>query len=109
MRIAHLTKPVFAAVLVLAALATANTVRAEDEFDVAVTAGNIVVTAKGKWHINKEYPWKLTVGETKLDNSKFKLSETSASVVAPKGEGKLRGGVCSGDQCKTFEKVVSIP
>jgi hypothetical protein len=82
---------------------------ADNEFDVNVANGLITVTAHAGWHINKDFPWKLIVGDTKLDKSKFTLEETTAKLTgAPKGNGKLKGAVCSKDQCHTFEKDVSI-
>jgi hypothetical protein len=99
-----------AALIAFAGLAASGDARADDEFDVSVAGGKVVVTAKGAWHINKEYPWKLVVGDAKLDKSKFEISEKTASVAgAPKGSGKLKGAVCSGDKCKNFEKDVTIP
>ena len=93
------------------ALSATSDARADEEFDVSVQGGKVVVTPKGNWHINKDYPWKFTgAGDAKLDKSKFALSDTSASLAgAPKGAGKLKGGVCSGDKCKNFEKDVAIP
>jgi hypothetical protein len=82
---------------------------ADEEFYVSVSAGQVVVRAKGHWHINTEYPWKLWVGETKVAPSEFVLTPESASVKAPKGEGRLKGGVCNGDQCRMFEAKVTIP
>jgi hypothetical protein len=83
--------------------------QAEDEFELNVAAGSITVTAHSGWHINKEYPWKLVVGDTKLDKAKFNLAETTATVSgAPKGAGKLKGAVCTKDACHTFEKDVTI-
>jgi hypothetical protein len=82
---------------------------AEDEFDVAVSGNAITVTTKGSWHINKDYPWKVVQGDSKLDKSKFDLGEKSAKVSgAPKGKNVVKGAVCSGDSCKTFEKEVKI-
>jgi hypothetical protein len=82
---------------------------ADNEFDVNVAKGAITVTAHEGWHINKEFPWKLIVGDTKLDKTKFSLDEKTATVNgAPKGAGKLKGAVCSKDQCHTFEKDVTI-
>lgn len=96
--------------LVATAAAGAGVARAEEGFDLKVTPGQILVTPKPGWHINLAYPWKLTVGDTRLDKSKFRLAETAASVDAPKGDGKLKGAVCQGDkQCKMFEQAVSIP
>jgi hypothetical protein len=106
----HISTPlrsVFIGLLASAALVTAGRAQADDEFDVSVKPGRVVVTAKGKWHINKEYPWKLTMGETKI--AKFELSEHSATAEAPKGAGKLKGGVCNGDQCRMFSVAVDIP
>jgi ABC-type uncharacterized transport system YnjBCD substrate-binding protein len=99
------------ATLAIMALATsfASSARASDEFDVSVSKGQITVTAHGGWHINKEYPWKLVVGDAKLDKTKFSLAETTATVSgAPKGSGTLKGAVCSADQCHTFQKDVTI-
>ena len=104
----RIARVALALTLALAALAATTSVRADEEFDVSVTGGRVVVSVKGKWHINQEYPWRLVVGETKLDKSKFTLSSDSASVEAPKGVGKLKGGVCNGDQCLRLEKAVTI-
>jgi hypothetical protein len=90
------------------AVTLSSPARADNEFDVSVAKGSITVTAHTGWHINKEFPWKLTIGDTKLDKSKFNLDETTAKVDAPTGTGKLKGAVCSKDQCHTFEKEVSV-
>src|SRR5258708_10086969 len=90
-------------------MSLASAAMADGEFDVNVAKGQITVTAHTGWHINKDYPWKLVVGDTKLDKSKFNLAETTATLSgAPKGAGKLKGAVCSADQCHTFEKDVTI-
>jgi hypothetical protein len=82
---------------------------ADNEFDVSVSKSKVTVTAHTGWHINKDYPWKLVVGDTKLDKTKFSLAETTAVVTdAPKGSGTLKGAVCSADQCHTFQKDVTI-
>ncbi len=100
----------FAFSAIVAAATIVNPARAEDEFDISVSKGQVTVTAKGDWHINKDFPWKLVMGDTKLDKSKFNLSEKTASVSnAPKGTGKLKGAVCSKDACHTLEKDVTIP
>ena len=95
----------------LAALvALAPSAHAEDEFDVRVSKGRVVVMAKGDWHINLEFPWKLVIGETKLDKTKFTLTAKEATVGdVPAGVGKLRGAVCSHDSCHTLEREVTIP
>jgi hypothetical protein len=50
------------------------------------------------------------VGDTKLDKTKFKLTEKDATVSnAPAGAGKLKGAVCSHDSCHTLEREVTIP
>jgi hypothetical protein len=83
---------------------------ADNEFEVSVSKGQVVVTAKGDWHINKEFPWKLVIGDTKLDKTKFSLTEKAATVTnAPAGVGKVKGAVCSHDACHTLEKDVTIP
>ena len=83
--------------------------RADNEFDVAVANGVITVTAKAGWHINKDFPWKATIGDTKLDKSKFTLAETTATLTdAPKGSATLKGAVCSADQCHSFQKELTI-
>ena len=98
------------AVSALAALGlTVTRADAEEEFDVAVVGGHVTVTSKGAWHINKDYPWRLVIGDGAIDKSKFTLSDTSASVDAPKGDAKLKGGVCNGDQCLRLEKAVTVP
>ena len=100
----------FVSALALAALGAATTrAGADEEFDVSVTSGHVAVTAKGKWHINKDYPWRLVIGDTTIDKGKFSLSDTSASVDAPKGAAKLKGGVCNGDQCMQLDKTVTVP
>ena len=94
---------------VLAFAAIGRPASAETEFEVSVAAGQITVTAHPGWHINKDYPWKLTVGDTKLDKSKFNLAETTATLAgAPKGSGTLKGAVCSADQCHSFQKELTI-
>jgi len=95
--------------LLAAAAFIAGTAVADEDFDVAVAPGKVTVTTKGHWHINKAYPWKLTVGEKKLTQADFVLSESSAIVNAPKGTGKLKGGVCNGDQCRMIQVDVNVP
>ncbi|MDP9148446.1 MAG: hypothetical protein M3O36_00675 [Myxococcota bacterium] len=103
----------FTSLGISAVMATAATfagpARAETEFDVSVSNAQVVVTARSGWHINKDYPWKLVIGEAKLDKTKFALAETTATLAgAPKGTGKLKGAVCSADACHTFETEVTI-
>jgi hypothetical protein len=95
--------------LAAASVTLTRAASAEDEFDVSVSGNAITVTTKGSWHINKDYPWKVIQGDSKLDKSKFDLGEKSAKVSgAPKGKNTVKGAVCSGDSCKTFEKEVNV-
>jgi len=98
----------------LAAFAVTTTwtssARADDEVDVSVVKGQVTVMAKGDWHINPDYPWKLVVGDAKLDKSKFNLSEKVAVVRgAPTGTGTIRGAVCTAGTCRSLVKEVVIP
>jgi hypothetical protein len=97
------------ALVSLVALSSTRDARAEEQFDVTVAGGKVTVTAKGAWHINKDYPWKLTSGDAKLDKSKFTIAEKTASVAAPKGAAHLKGAVCQAENCMPFEKDVTIP
>jgi hypothetical protein len=93
----------------LTGLSVGSPASADNEFDVNVANGVITVTTHSGWHINKDFPWKLVVGDTKLDKSKFTFEETNAKLSgAPKGAGKLKGAVCSKDQCHPFEKDVTV-
>lgn len=83
--------------------------RAEEQFNVSVSGKTVTVTAKGDWHINQSYPWKLTVGDQKFDKSKFSLGEKAASVSASAGgSATLKGAVCHADQCMPFERSVTL-
>jgi hypothetical protein len=98
----------------LAAIAVTSTwttsARADDDVEVKVSKGQVTVVAKGDWHINPEYPWKLVVGDAKLDKSKFNLSEKMAIVRgAPAGIGTIRGAVCAAGTCRSLVKEVVIP
>jgi hypothetical protein len=79
-------------------------------FEVKVTKGEVEIIAKGDWHINKDFPWKLVVGDARLDRSRFELDEKTARVTGvPHGVGKLRGALCSKDVCRTLERELTIP
>jgi hypothetical protein len=109
MRSTKLAALVFGSLVVAAGLAASSDARAEDEFDVKVAGDKVVILAKGTWHINEKYPWKLTVGETKLDKTKFAITEKQATLQgAPKGKGTLKGAVCSADSCKEFSKEITV-
>jgi len=96
--------------VVLAALTLAVSAFADETHDVAVASKSVTISVKAGWHVNKEYPWKLVSGDNKLDKTHFTLTETSAVISdAPPGPAKLKGAVCSGDQCKTFEENIVVP
>jgi hypothetical protein len=84
--------------------------KVDDGFDLKIAKGEVTVTARGEWHINKDFPWKLVVGDVKLDKSRFELGETTARVHdAPAGKAKLRGAICSKDVCRTLEREIDVP
>ncbi len=108
MRIQRLLAP-FAS-LALAVLTVAAPAVADETHDTAVASKSVTVNVKAGWHVNKEYPWKLVSGATKLDKTHFNLTETAAVISdAPSGPAKLKGAVCSGDQCRTFEEDIVVP
>ena len=91
------------------ALSTATDARADTEFTATAGAGTIEVKGNGAWHINKEAPWKATVGGTTLAKDKWTLSEGSAKVTGvPAGDAKVKVYVCNGDQCKNAEVTVKV-
>ncbi len=82
---------------------------AEEAFDITAGKGEITLVTKGHWHVNKDYSWKVTVGDKTLDKSKFSLTDTSAKVTGvPQGTAKIKGAVCNGDQCLPFGKEVAV-
>ena len=91
------------------ALSTATDARADAEFTATAGKGSIEVKGNGHWHINKEAPWKATVGGTVLAKDKWSLSEGAATVSGvPAGEAKVKVYVCNGDQCKNAEVTVTV-
>ena len=91
------------------ALSTAFDARADAEFTATAGKGSIEVKGNGHWHINKEAPWKATVGSTTLAKDKWTLSEGSATVTGvPSGDAKVKVYVCNGDQCKNAEVTVKV-
>ena len=89
---------------------SAGAAKVDEGFDLKVAKGEVTVTARGEWHINKEFPWKLVVGDVKLDRSRFELGDTTARVHdAPAGKAKLRGAICSKDVCRTLEREIDVP
>lgn len=93
----------------LVALSTASDARADAEFTATGGKGSIEVKGNGSWHINKEAPWKATVGTTTLAKDKWSLSDGSAKVTGvPAGDAKVKVYVCNGDQCKNAEVTVKV-
>jgi len=98
------------AALGLAVLTVAAPAYADDTHDTTLSPRSVSVTIKAGWHVNKEYPWKLVAGDQKLDKTHFTFTETNAIISdAPAGPWKLKGAVCAGDQCRTFEEDVVVP
>ena len=90
-------------------VATAALALADNEFDLAVGKDDVTVVTKGHWHVNQDYPWKVVIGDSTLDKSKFVFTETTAKVSGvPHGTGKLKGAVCDGPQCMPFVKEITI-
>ncbi len=107
MAIANILRPTLFTLIGFATLISSSAARADEDFDVKVAPGKVTILAKGKWHINKDYPWTLTAGEKKIAN--FKFEEKIAAVEAPKGAANVKGGICNGDQCRMFKVAVDVP
>jgi len=76
-------------------------------YTVSTTSGTVVVRTQGDWHINTNYPWKVTSQGKTYD---FNFSEQSATARGiPKGPAVLKGGVCSEAQCLTIKQDLTIP
>src|SRR6476661_7238024 len=109
MRVSKSLGSLIAAAAALVALSTATDARADAEFTATGGKGTIEVKGNGHWHINKEAPWKATVGGTTLAKDKWSLSDGAATVSGvPAGEAKVKVYVCNGDQCKNAEVTVSV-
>jgi len=96
------------AVLALTGLSFAGE---EPQFEVKGSKGTIEVTTKGKWHVNKEFPWNVkNNGAVVADKSKVVFVETSAKISGlPAGTLQLKGAVCLGaEQCVPFSKDVKV-
>lgn len=105
-------KALYASVLAAFGLMLAvGTAKADpDQFEVKVEGSKVVVIAKGKWHVNKDYPWTIRdASDNKLvEKGAFAFEETKASASAPKTAVKVVGGICSGDQCQRIESAITI-
>jgi hypothetical protein len=92
-------------------------------YTVSTSGGAIVITAASGFHINHEYPWKLTQGTdpkapgpTLADKSKFTLEDGVAKLPsAPKGTNTLKGAYCAvgpdgkAGSCSPFSTTVTVP
>ena len=99
--------------------ALAPSAGAEDEFDVSVSGRQVTVTAKGHWHINTDYPWKLVVQvapeqSVSVPKSAFELDQKHATVASKSsGSAVLKGAVCiqtpEQNGCRQFQKTLKLP
>jgi hypothetical protein len=105
-------KKAFVGILAVGLLALTSLAAADDpKYDVKVSKGTIEVTTSGGWHVNKDFPWKVTQGDkTVADKSKVTFAEQSAKIAGlPAGAAHLKGAVCLGTtQCVPFEKDVQV-
>lgn len=105
-------KKAFVGTLAVGLLALTSFAFAEDpQYEVKGSKGAIEVTTKGGWHVNKDFPWKVTQGDkTVADKSKVTFAEQSAKIGGlPAGTVHLKGAVCLGtSQCVPFEKDVQV-
>ncbi len=106
-------KKAFVGTLAVAALAlTSLSLAGEDpQYEVKGGKGTIEVSTKGKWHVNKEFPWNVkNNGTVVADKSKVTFGETSAKFSGlPAGTLHIKGAVCLGtEQCVPFEKDVKV-
>ena len=109
MRVSKALGSMVAMAAALVALSTATDARADAEFTATGGKGSIEVKGNGHWHINKEAPWKATVGTTTLAKDKWALSDGSAKVTGvPAGDAKVKVYVCNGDQCTNAEVTVNV-
>ena len=83
---------------------------AAGEYEVKAAKGEVTVVPKGAFHVNLEYPWKVTAGGKTFDKSKFALTKESAKITGlPAGPAHLKGAVCEGtDKCVPFEADVTV-
>jgi hypothetical protein len=105
-------KKAFVGTLAVAVLALTGLAFAEDpQYEVKGSKGAIEVVTKGDWHVNKDFPWKVTQGDKVVaDKSKVSFAEKSAKVSGlPAGLVHVKGAVCLGtSQCVPFEKDVKV-
>jgi hypothetical protein len=93
----------------LVAITAATDARADAEFTASGGAGSVTVTPSGHWHINKDAPWKVTVGDQSLGKDKWSLADGKATISGVKaGAAKVKVFVCNGDQCVNREVTVTV-
>jgi hypothetical protein len=90
-------------------------------YSVSTSGGSVVVSVTSGYHINKDFPWKITEGtaaggKSLADKTKFKIDEGKATLDnAPKGTNTLKGAYCSVDSsgkpgaCTPFTTTVTVP
>lgn len=109
MRVSKVLGSLVATAAALVALSAATDARAEEEFVATGGKGSVEVKGKGHWHINKDAPWKVTVGGTSLAKDKWTLSDASAKISGvPAGDATVKVYVCDGDKCKNAEVKVKV-
>ena len=109
MRVSKALGSLVAMAAALVAFSTATDARADEEFTATAGKGSIEVKGNGHWHINKDAPWKATVGDTTLGKEKWTLSEGSAKISGvPAGDAKVKVFVCNGGSCKNTEVTVKV-
>jgi hypothetical protein len=116
MRLTTILGMAIGAVLSVAAAAQADS----PPYTVATTGGTVVVSAGTGYHINAEFPWKVTQGTTAgaptlADKSKFQIAPGTATLAnAPKGTNTLRGAYCSvnadgtAGSCTPFSTTITV-
>jgi hypothetical protein len=91
-------------------------------YTVATSGGTVTVSAGPGFHINSQYPWKVTQGTaspsgpTLADSTKFTIAATTATLNhAPKGTNTLKGAYCAVDSsgnpgsCTPFSTTITVP
>jgi hypothetical protein len=98
-----------ATIFAVSALCASSAGAEDEQFDVSVSVGQVTLKTHSGWHISKEYPWRLVAGDAGIDKTRFALEETTATVRgAPPGPATLKGAICSGDKCRSFQKELTI-
>jgi hypothetical protein len=112
MQVSSVFGPIMAALI---SVSLASVAAGEDAgFEASATGGTITVVAHTGFHINKEYPWKVTVGDKKIGKDGFKFDGPKAIASGlPKGHAVLKGAVCKGpegnsSECLPFSKEMDL-